>query len=191
MYDNPTTRPSGLRLGKHGRRDLPQCDAMQGTEGDHLGAGDFSASALRTIVVQWARCWRAFDARDRAEIFVDGAEVMFSHVLKIGPWHNLQKIPVEGLWHAARIKDPWWTGWMQMIHIHASSHDQNELGKRVAPFRQPSFVRRQVAGDDMRSTTAWRKIAEISSSTQIGCRPVGTDCSQGRGCGKRCSRLAR
>ena len=150
--------------------DLPQCDAMQGTEGDHLGAGGFSASALRTIVVQWARCWRAFDARDRPEIFVDGAEVMFSHVLKIGPWHNLQKIPVEGLWHAARIKDPWWTGWMQMIHIHASSHDQSELVKRVAPFRQASFVRRQVAGDDMRRTTAWRKIAETSSSTQIGCR---------------------
>ena len=130
----------------------------------------FFRVSLRTIVVQWARCWRAFDARDRAEIFVDGAEVMFSHVLKIGPWHNLQKIPVEGLWHAARIKDPWWTGWVQMIHIHASSHDQSEVGKRVAPFRQPSFVRRQVAGDDMRRTTAWRKIAEISSSTQIGCR---------------------
>jgi len=80
--------------------------AMQGTEGDQLGAGGLSASALRTIVVQWARRWRAFDARDRPEIFVDGAEVMFSHVLKIGPWHNLQNIPVEGLWHTARINDP-------------------------------------------------------------------------------------
>ena len=124
-----------------------------------------------TVVVQRiVRICRPFDAGDSAQIFVDGAEVMFSHALKIGPWHNLQKIPVEGLWHAARIKDPWWTGWMQMIHIHASSHDLSELGKRVAPFRQPSFVRRQVAGDDMRSPTAWRKIAEISSSTQIGCR---------------------
>lgn len=34
------------------------------------------ASASKTIVVQWTWCWRACDARDRAEIFVDGPQVM-------------------------------------------------------------------------------------------------------------------
>jgi hypothetical protein len=42
--------------------------------------------------------------------------------------------------------------------------------RALRALQAASFVRRQVAGDDMRSTTAWRKIAEISSSTQIGCR---------------------
>src|SRR5260370_17293066 len=54
---------------------------------------------------------------------------------------------------------------MQMIHIHASSHDQNELVKRVAPFRQPGFVRRQIAGDDVRRT--WHKRTEIPAAAQV------------------------
>ena len=38
--------------------------------------GSFLALASETIVVQRARRWRACDARDRAEIFVDGPKVM-------------------------------------------------------------------------------------------------------------------
>src|SRR5712692_610199 len=129
-----------------------------------------SSCLLVAVVVPWVRRCRAFDARNSAQIFVHGPEVIVSHVLKIGPWHYLKKVTVERKRNAGWVDGTNWTGWMQMIHIHASSHDQNELGKRVAPFRQPSFVRRQVAGDDMRSTTAWRNIAEISSSTQIGRR---------------------
>src|SRR5215472_2336669 len=37
-------------------------------------------SASRTIVVQWTGRWRSCDAGDRAEIFVDGAQVMVCQV---------------------------------------------------------------------------------------------------------------
>ena len=36
----------------------------------------FPASASKTIVVQGTGRWRARDARDRAEIFVDGPQAM-------------------------------------------------------------------------------------------------------------------
>ncbi len=56
---------------------------------------------------------------------------------------------------------------MEVIHIYASFHDQKKLLKRVAPFRSSGFVRRQIAGDDMRRTRVWREVAEIATAAQV------------------------
>ena len=42
------------------------------------------------------------------------------------------------------------TGWMEVVHVNACPDDLNKLLKRVTSFRQTSFVRRQIARDDVR-----------------------------------------
>ena len=63
---------------------------------------------------------------------------MIRHVLLNGPWHDLQKITVEGLWYATGIRRPG-TGWMQVIEIFARPKDGKEFLKRVIPFGQTSL----------------------------------------------------
>ena len=62
----------------------------------------FSAAVLRTIVAQ-LRLARDYsvDARDSAQIFVDGPKVMVRHVFINGPGHYLQKIAIKWMRHAA------------------------------------------------------------------------------------------
>src|SRR5258708_22571181 len=62
----------------------------------------FSAAVLRTIVAQ-LRLARDYsvDAGDGAEIFVDGPKVMVRHVFINGPGHDLQKIAIKWMRHAA------------------------------------------------------------------------------------------
>src|SRR6266851_765724 len=83
--------------------------------------------ALPAVVVARVRRWWAFDARDSAQIFVDGAEVMIRHVFINRPWHYLQKVSVERKGNAARVKDSLWTGRMEVIHVYASPNDLNKL----------------------------------------------------------------
>src|SRR5882762_1964767 len=94
----------------------------------------FSAAVLRTIVAQ-LRLARDYsvDAGNGAEIFVDGTEVVIRHVFINGPRHDLEQIPVEWKRHTARVKDPWWTGRMQVIQIDAGPNDLYKLSIRVAP----------------------------------------------------------
>jgi hypothetical protein len=58
------------------------------------------ARPLLAIIVQYAgRRW-SFDARYSAQVFVDGSDVMFSHILKCRPGHDLQEIAIERRWKA-------------------------------------------------------------------------------------------
>src|SRR5262249_35277233 len=117
---------------------------------------DVSAASV-AVVVQRAWRRRACYARGRAQIFVDGPQVTVRQILKSEPRHHLEKITVERRPNAAWVDGPSWTGRMQVIEIHAGSHDQEKLFKRVAPFRQPSIVRCQIAGDNVRRTITWRR----------------------------------
>ena len=77
-------------------------------------------------------------ARNRLQILVNRSNVVIRHVLINGPWHDLQKISVEGLWYATGIRRPG-AGRMQVIEIFACPKDGEEFSKRVIPFRQPGF----------------------------------------------------
>ena len=51
----------------------------------------------RAVVVQRViRILGALDARDSTQIFVNSAQVMVTHVLKGGPWHDLESAPLNG-----------------------------------------------------------------------------------------------
>lgn len=50
---------------------------------------------LLAVIMQRAGCRRPGDTRDRAQILVDGAQVMLRHILKVGPRHNLEKISIN------------------------------------------------------------------------------------------------
>src|SRR6266853_4221362 len=73
---------------------------------------------------------------------------MVGHVLKRGPRHDLEKRTVE---RRREVQ-------MEVIEVPAGSHDLKKLFKRTAPFRQSSFVGRQVARDDVRKTWDQREM---------------------------------
>src|SRR5713101_2144443 len=102
-------------------------------------------------------------------MFIDSPKVMIRHVLINGPWHYLETSPVERRREAAPGGGAG-TGRMEVIHVHASPNDLNKFFKRVASFRQPSFIRRQVAGDDVGERTWPGKRTEIPAATQVGRR---------------------
>jgi len=90
---------------------------------------------------------------------------MVTQVFELKPRHDLEKITVEGTRNAARVESTSLTRRVQMVHIHACSHDEAKLVKRVAPFRQSSSVGSQIAGDDVRGARYQR--AEIPPSAQV------------------------
>ena len=95
----------------------------------YLIASDSAASM--TLVVQGVlSVRRAFDAGDRAQIFVDGIEFMVGHLLKRRPGHDLEKITVHWSGNAILDGPRCWTGWMQMIEIYASHYNFLKLRKR-------------------------------------------------------------
>ena len=59
-------------------------------------------------------------------------------------------------------------GRMYIVGIDADAHDGFESCKGIAAFRPPSFVRRQVAGNDMRKWSRPREGAKVSAATQVG-----------------------
>src|SRR5271154_6275908 len=106
------------------------------------------------------RVRRAFQTRNRAQVFVDGIDLMVSYVMKRWPRHNLEKASVVRRRKAVCRRRSWrnvCTGRMDFIEINTGPHDLPELPKRVTPFSPPSLVRRQVASDDV-----WSKIAYIT-----------------------------
>src|ERR1700682_3231082 len=85
---------------------------------------------------------------------------MIRHVSIIGPGHYLKNRTVE--WkREARV---------EMIRVHASPHDVAELWQRGAPHGHSSFVRCQVAGNDVVFRIGPWERAEISAATQVGGR---------------------
>ena len=52
-----------------------------------------------------------------------------------------------------------------MIQVGAVPHDLAELVERIAPFRPPSFVRREIAGNDVRPD--WIKVRVTSNFDRL------------------------
>ena len=115
----------------------------------------------RILEWRWKVAWlgRPFDARDGTQVLIDSLDLMVGHVVKYGPRHDLEKIAVHRGWNAVcrrRSRQSRCTGWMEVIEIYASPQDLLKLQKRVAPFRPPSLIRRQVAGNNV-----WTNILSI------------------------------
>lgn len=106
------------------------------------------------------------DAGDRAQIFVDSTQVMVRHVVIDGPWHYLETRAVERGRQTIPVGGTG-TGWMEFIHVDACPYDLNKLVKCVTPFRKPSFVRRQVARDDVWKWTWPGEGTKIPAATQV------------------------
>ena len=96
---------------------------------------------------------------------------MIRHMLINGPWHDLQKIPIERRdCREAVCSYGHRAVWMKMIKIFAGPEDFQEFRKRVIPLRQSGLCRRrQVSGNNVRRRGP-RYRAEIPSSAQVGCR---------------------
>ena len=75
---------------------------------------------------------------------------MGRHVVMDRPWHYLEKIAIEGLRGKAVRGDGCGTGWMEMIQVDTSPHNLNKLLERMPAFSHSSFIRCQVAGDNVR-----------------------------------------
>src|SRR5271170_3279990 len=107
-------------------------------------------------------------------------KVMVRHVVEVWPRHDLKKTSIYGRWNAVcwgGSRRTCRAGRMDVVHVDAGSHDLFELFERVSPFRQPRFVRRQVAGDNVgaeitsitRRIEAWRESwTEVCASSQVG-----------------------
>ena len=70
---------------------------------------------------------RALDARNRAQVFVDGPKLMLGHALEDGPRHDLEEITVTV--HGGKTCSIGCAGaWrMDVIEILPSPHDRKEL----------------------------------------------------------------
>src|SRR5271156_1420190 len=110
---------------------------------------------------------------------------MVGHILHVWPGHDLQKISVDGrrnavLWRGSRQSRC--TGWMDVVQVVAGPQDFLELSEGTAPFGATGFVRRQVAGNNVRTNitpifcwgidTRYRGDgrAEVRASSQISGR---------------------
>ena len=94
---------------------------------------------------------------------------MVSHIVIDGPWHYLEKSAVERRRQTSSVGGTG-TGWMEVIHVDARPHDLNKLFKRVTPFRTSSFVRCQIARDDVWKWTWPGEGTKIPAATQVGRR---------------------
>src|SRR5437879_13909837 len=93
---------------------------------------------------------------------------MVSHVLIDRPRHDLEKIPMEWRRDTFSVGGAC-AGRMYIVGIDAGAHDGFESCKGIAAFRTPSFVRRLVAGNNMRERSGPRKRTEVSDANQVGC----------------------
>ena len=121
-----------------------------------------------TIVMQRVRRRRPGDARNGAQIRVDGQEVVVRHALKNWPGHDLQKIAIDsGEGRNAVCSSGGGTVRMQVIEILAVPHDLAKLFKRVAAFRPPGFIGGQVAANNVRGRW-WAYGTEVMAPSQVG-----------------------
>src|SRR5580692_6409458 len=110
---------------------------------------------------------------------------MVGHILHVRPGHDLEKISVDGrrnavCWRGSRQSRC--TGWMDVVQVVAGPQDFLELSEGMAPFGPTGFVRRQVAGNYVRThiapivcwgiDTRYREDgrAEVRASSQISGR---------------------
>src|SRR5262249_10747039 len=122
-----------------------------------------------TVVVQDARSGRTFNARNRAQVFLNRAEIVIRHALERGPRHDLQQIAVEGEGDAAGIHGRTGAAARRMcvVEVDAGSHDLAELVEGVTTLWQSRFIGCEIAGDDF--VGAGLKVAKVTAAAQIGC----------------------
>jgi len=125
---------------------------------------------LLTIVVEDAAwVFRSLNTGDRAQIFINGLEFMIGHIAERRPRHDLEETAIEGSRQASSVRSAR-AGRMNVIEVSAIPDDLNKFGKRVAAFRLPSFIRRQITRDNVRKRTRTWESAEIHATAQIGVR---------------------
>src|SRR5580658_6324539 len=110
---------------------------------------------------------------------------MVGHILHVWPGHDLEKISVNGRRNAVcrrGSRQSRGTGWMDVIQVVAGPQYLLELSERAAPFGPTGFIRRQIAGNNVRTHIApivWWRIdtryredgrAEVRASSQISGR---------------------
>jgi len=90
-----------------------QCTAENATI--TLPCGPRHVRALLAIIVKWVSRRRPCNARNRAQILIDSANVTIGHVSKSRPSHNLEKVTVEGRRNPALIHNAICTRRVQVI----------------------------------------------------------------------------
>ena len=112
---------------------------------------------------------------------------MVTHGLKGGPWHDLEKITLERKQKAARVRGAR-TVRVELIDVLTGPENVKKLVKRGAPYWHPGFVRRQIAGDNVRRP--WNQSPEIVTAAQVDGRinhlrlaEVGVSTRRVFGCG--------
>src|SRR5262249_12569830 len=92
--------------------------------------------------------------------------VVVVHAGKQRPWHDLEKVTI-GRGVDTSSDGSAGTGRMDMIKVRAAPHDLNKLGKGVASCGKASFIRRQIAREDVcKPEKGVGK--EIKPSAQVG-----------------------
>jgi hypothetical protein len=79
---------------------------------------------------------------------------MVGHILHVWPGHDLEEISVDGRRNAVcgrRGGQSRCTGWMDVVQVVAGPQYLLELSERAAPFGPTGFIRRQVAGNNVRT----------------------------------------
>src|SRR3982074_2887119 len=94
---------------------------------------------------------------------------MVSHIAIYGPGQYLVSIAIGRRRQTSSVGGTG-TGWMEVIHVDACPHDLSKLFKCVTPFRPPSFVRGQIARDDMWKWTWPGEGTKIPAPTQVSRR---------------------
>jgi hypothetical protein len=106
------------------------------------------------------------ETRDRAQVFVDRAQVFVRHVGVRGPWHDLKQRAVKWRRQARPVRSGG-ARWMAVININAGSDDGTELRESEVTRRQTGLTRGQVARHDVREWTFCWKRAEIAPAAEV------------------------
>ena len=147
----------------------PSLCFLQITDAPRLLRSLAPVHSSRAVVVSRTRRGLTRNAGDRAQIFVDSTQVVVRHVVIDRPWHYLEKSAVERGWQTIPVGGAG-TGWMEVIHVYACPYDPHKLRKRMTSFRQSSFVRGQIARDDVWKWTWSGKGTKIPAPTQVSRR---------------------
>jgi hypothetical protein len=116
--------------------------------------------------MQNARRRRSRDARHRAEVLVDGANVALGQALVDRPDHHLQLVAVE--WGRETIgRLTCCAGRMRVIEIYARLEDLAKLIESAPARGQPCFCQESGSERPCAVNRCWQQGTEISSASQV------------------------
>ena len=114
------------------------------------------ALGCRTCLVQVGRkaCRTGVrNAGDRAQVFIDGLDVIVRHVAMDRPRHDLENIGGKGRRSNATLHPHLWASWVRIIEVVTGANDGQEILERRAAFGQRVGTRRTCA--------PWRQVPAI------------------------------